>query len=104
MGLSATVPEWLRASTPGTEIAEHVQPGAARDEPWGTPGDALKIRVAARAIAGSANGAVREFLATYLGLPRNEVRIPRGERSRPKTIRVAPPPDQVAHRLTGNSA
>lgn len=104
MGLSATVPEWLRASAPGTEIVVHVQPGAARDELCGTHGGALKIRVAARAIEGSANGAVREFLATCLGLPRNEVRILRGERSRRKTIRVALPPDQVAHRLTGNSA
>ncbi len=104
MGLNAAWPDWLRSSTAGTEISVHVQPGAAHDELCGTHGGALKIRVTARAVEGGANRAVCEFLATCLGLPRNEVRILRGERSRRKTIRVALPPDQVAYRLTGNRA
>lgn len=102
MGLNAAWPEWLRSSTAGTEISVHVQPGAAHDERCGTLGSPLKIRVTARAVEGKANRAVCEFLATCLGLPRNEVKILRGERSRQKTIRVALPPDQVAHQITGN--
>ena len=98
MGLS-----WLRAAAGGSELATHIQPGASACELCGTHGDALKIRITARAVEGAANTALSEFLATRLGLPLREVRILRGGKSRRKAIWVALPPDQVEQRLMGTT-
>jgi uncharacterized protein len=98
MGLS-----WLRAARDGVELLVHVQPGAAVLGVCGTHGDALKIRIRARAVEGAANAALTDYLAILLGLSRGEVRILRGEKSRRKMIWVALPPDQVEQRLMGTT-
>lgn len=95
------VTNWMRAADGGVEIALHVQPGAARCEISGLHGNALKIRIAAQAVDGAANGALLEFLARCLGLPRKEVRIVRGEKSRRKAVWVAASPDEAQRRLMG---
>jgi uncharacterized protein (TIGR00251 family) len=81
----------------------HVQPGGAQNEISGLHGDALKVRIAARAVEGAANGALLEFLARCLGLPRREVRILRGEKSRRKTVWAAVSPDEAERRLMGKT-
>lgn len=65
-----------------------VQPGASRDEVSGMHGDAIKIRLRARAVDGKANAALVEFLAGRLGVPRSRVEIKSGASSRIKTIAV----------------
>ena len=64
----------------------HVQPGAKRSEFAGKHGDRLKIRLAAPAHEGRANDALVEFLAGYYRVPRRNVTIVSGLRSRQKRV------------------
>lgn len=96
----AAFPPWLApAPDGGARLCIHVQPGAARSELAGTHGDALKIRVAAAASEGAANAALIEFLAGLLKLPRREVTIVQGERSRRKIVHVRADPAAVGRCL-----
>ena len=64
----------------------HVQPGASRTEFAGKHGERLKVRIAARAVNDKANEALIEFLAAHYGVPRRNVRITSGLKSRQKRV------------------
>ena len=64
----------------------HVQPGASRTEFAGRHGERIKVRLAARAQDGKANDALIEFLAQHYGVPRRNVRITSGLKSRQKRV------------------
>ena len=64
----------------------HVQPGAKRSEFAGMHGDRVKVRLAAPAVEGKANEALVEFLAGHYGVPRRNVRIAAGLKSRRKRV------------------
>ena len=64
----------------------HVQPGAARSEFAGEHGGRMKLRLAAPPVEGKANAALIEFLADYFGVPKRNVRIAAGLRSRQKRV------------------
>lgn len=64
----------------------HVQPGASRTQFAGKHGDRLKVRLAAPAHDGKANRALIVFLAEYYGVPRRNVRITAGLKSRQKRV------------------
>ena len=64
----------------------HVQPGAKRSEFAGMHGERIKIRLAAPAHEGKANAALIEFLAGHYGVPRRDVRIAAGLKSRRKRV------------------
>ena len=64
----------------------HVQPGAKRSEFAGKHGERLKVRLAAPAHEGRANDALVEFLAGHYGVPRRNVTIVSGLRSRRKRV------------------
>jgi uncharacterized protein len=64
----------------------HVQPGASRSEFAGRHGDRIKVRLAAPAVEGRANEALIEFLAEHFGVPRRNVRIAAGLKSRRKRV------------------
>jgi uncharacterized protein len=90
-------PAWLRAGEAGgSELSIHAQPGARRSELAGEHGDALKVRIAARAVEGAANSALTDFLADRLGVAHRDIRLLRGDKSRRKTIWVALPPEAIA--------
>lgn len=95
---------WLTASGGGCELTLHVQPGAARTEWAGEHGDALKLRLHARAVEGAANAALMEFLASRLGLPKRDVKLLRGEKSRRKTLWVDATAERVLATLSGRPA
>lgn len=89
-------PVWLAAGTlGGSEITLHVQPGASKSELAGLHGDTLKLRISARAVEGAANAAVLDFLAGWLDLPKRDVKLLRGEKSRRKTVWVPIPPEAI---------
>jgi uncharacterized protein len=80
---------WYRRNPDGSlSISIHAQPGAKRTEVCGLHGDALKIRVAAPALEDRANDALVEFLATQLGVPKRDVTIVSGGKSREKRIDI----------------
>lgn len=64
-----------------------VQPAAPRDEllGWNTAGE-LRIKVAAPPREGEANKELVRFLAKRFSLPRREIIVESGEKSRLKTI------------------
>ena len=65
-----------------------VQPGAKRSEFAGRHGARVKIRVAAPALENRANEALIEFLAAHYRVPKRNVRIEAGLRSRDKRVVV----------------
>ena len=73
----------------------HVQPGASRSGLAGEHGDALKVRIQARAVEGAANAALTDFLADTLGVARRQVRLLRGDKSRRKVLWIALPPEAI---------
>lgn len=64
----------------------HVQPGAKRTEFAGKHGDRIKVRLAAPALEGKANAALVEFLADHYRVPKRNVTIAAGLRSRAKRV------------------
>ena len=64
----------------------HIQPGASRTEFAGRHGERIKVRIAARAVDGKANAALIEFLAEHYRVPRRNVRIIAGLKSRQKRV------------------
>ena len=65
-----------------------VIPNAPRNEIAGWLGTALKVKVHAPALEGRANDELLEFLAEALGLPRRNVTLLRGDKSRQKVVRI----------------
>jgi uncharacterized protein len=68
----------------------YVQPGASRTEFAGKHGDRIKVRVSGRAVDGKANEVLIEFLAAHYGVPRRNVRIVSGLKSRQKRAQIVP--------------
>jgi len=85
-----------------------VRPAARRPTvggQWdGRLGPALIVAVAAPAVDGKANEAVRRALADALGVHRRHITIVAGARSRDKLVAIADPPADLTstlRRLTG---
>ena len=76
----------LESTAEGIRLLLHVQPGASRSEVAGLHGNALKVRVAARAIEGAANRELVRYLAERLGIPRAALNVVAGEHARRKAI------------------
>ena len=71
----------------------HVQPGAKRSEFAGRHGERIKLRLAAPPVEGKANSALIEFLADYFGVPRRNVSIVSGVKSRAKRVAIEGAPE-----------
>jgi uncharacterized protein len=90
---AAAQPSPVRGGAGHVTLSVHVQPGARLTE-WagvrrdGLHGDALRLRVAARAVDGQANAACTAFVAECAGVPRGHVSLVRGARSRAKLFRI----------------
>jgi uncharacterized protein (TIGR00251 family) len=69
-------------------VAVRVTPSAGRDALLGWQDDVLRLSVAAPAQRGKANEAALRLLSVALGLPRERLRIVRGQTSRRKVIAV----------------
>ena len=78
----------LRVAGATVTLNLHVQPGARNTEWAGRHGDALKLRIAARAVDGQANEACTAFLANAAGVARSAVSIVHGDKSRSKLFRI----------------
>jgi uncharacterized protein (TIGR00251 family) len=83
--------DWRREERGALVLNVHVQPGARRTEVAGLYGAALKLRLAAPAVDGKANAALRAFLADAFDVPLRHVTLVRGETSRDKVVRIEAP-------------
>ena len=63
-----------------------MQPGASRSEFAGRHGERIKVRLAARAVDGKANQALVDLLAQHYKVPKRNVRIESGLKSRRKRV------------------
>lgn len=87
---------------PSCLLPFRIIPRAKRTEVSGTRGDAILVRLAAPPVDGAANAALVAFLADRLGVPRRQITLVSGEKSRDKTIRVdGLSREQVLERLYG---
>jgi uncharacterized protein YggU (UPF0235/DUF167 family) len=78
-------------------VAIHVRPGSRTADVGGRHGVALVVRVRERSVDGRATEAALSALASALGVPRRDVTLVRGARSRAKLVEV---PDAVAAVVT----
>ena len=66
----------------------HIVPNAQQNKVVGEHGSAIKIKLAAPAVEGKANAALRSFLAEQLEIPERAIALERGHKSREKIIRI----------------
>jgi len=78
----------IQETTEGVILTIHIQPKGARTEYVGIHGDALKFRVAAPPVDGSANHELCRFLAMELKVATSAVLIQSGQKGRRKRILV----------------
>jgi uncharacterized protein (TIGR00251 family) len=64
-------------------------PRSSRNEIIGKENDGIKIKLTAPPVDGKANKALVQFLANKLGVPKRDIEIVSGERSRQKAIRIS---------------
>jgi uncharacterized protein (TIGR00251 family) len=76
-------------------LAVRVHPGASREAVTMLDDGSVDVRLRARPIEGKANATLAALLAKRLGLPKRDVQVARGERSRQKLVEVALPSLQV---------
>jgi len=76
------------SSAPTAFLPVRVTPAASRDALLGWQGEVLRLSVAAPAQRGKANEAALRLLSAALGLPRERLRIVRGQTSRQKVIAI----------------
>lgn len=72
----------------GIKVRIRVRPGASRTAVGGGHGDALVVKVTARAVEGRATEAALRAVAEALGVRRRDVRLLSGATSRDKTVEV----------------
>lgn len=82
------MPDWLQATPDGVVVSLHVQPRASRNEIIGAQGGALKIRLTSPPVEGAANKLCCEYIAKLCGLPKRDVVLIAGERSRQKRVLI----------------
>lgn len=86
--------------THGTRLRVRVIPRARKHQIAGARDRALLVRLAAPPVEGAANEALIAFLSDLFDLPKRNIRLVSGERSRDKVVEIAGlTPTDVARRL-----
>jgi len=83
------IPGFISTTPTGVRLELRVMPRAPRTKVDGIRDGRLVVRVTAPPVDGAANEAVIAALAAALALPKREIRIVGGERSRNKTAEIA---------------
>ena len=78
----------LRSSAEGALLEIYVQPKSSKNELVGIHQGSLKIRLTAPPVEGEANKECVKFLAKLLGVPKSDIRIVQGHKSRQKTLSI----------------
>ncbi len=71
-----------------TDIEVKIITRSSRNEIVSGAGDAIKIKVTSPPVDGKANKAVIEMISKYSGIPKKDIEILSGEKSRNKKIRI----------------
>jgi uncharacterized protein len=87
----------------GVTFSVRVQPRASRSGVSGEVDGALRIRLAAPPVDGQANEELVIFLARLLDIPRRQVEIISGQRSKNKVVCVSGISAEICKKLTVDS-
>jgi uncharacterized protein (TIGR00251 family) len=79
---------WLQVRGADLLLRVRVQPRASHEGVEGVQGDRLRMRVSAPPVEGAANTRVVLVLAELLGIPRAQLRVTRGAKSREKDLLI----------------
>ena len=79
---------WCAAIDGGVRLAVQIQPNAKKTAVVGVLDDALKIKLQAAPIEGTANDALVRWVAATLSVPRSAVEITHGQTNKRKLISV----------------
>ncbi|MBA9006489.1 DUF167 domain-containing protein [Thermomonospora cellulosilytica] len=82
-------------------VAIRVGPGASRTRVGGGHGDALVVKVTARAVEGRATEAALRAVADALGVRRRDVTLVSGATSRDKVVEVAGDEREIRAKIDG---
>lgn len=82
------ISKYLVAHSEGTLLKLHIQPRASRTEISGVQEDSLKIRIASPPVEGEANRECIRFLSKILGIPKSQIAILQGQKSRHKVVLI----------------
>ncbi|GAA3233932.1 DUF167 domain-containing protein [Actinocorallia longicatena] len=80
-------------------LAIRVGPGSSRTRVGGGHGDALVVKVTARAVEGKATEAALKAVAEALGVPRRDIRLVSGASGRDKVIDVEGDVSQLTSKI-----
>lgn len=80
---------WWRREADGLRLAVRVQPRAGTDRVVGIQGGRLKLRIAAAPVDEAANERLVAYLSGLFDVPRAQVRLLQGARSRDKLVAIA---------------
>jgi uncharacterized protein len=83
-----TLPPFIRKSTEGTTVDIYVQPRASKNAMAGIHEGVLKVRLTAPPVEGEANRECLKFLAKVFLIPKSQLEVIQGHKSRHKTILV----------------
>lgn len=78
----------VQETAKGLEFRLHVLPRAKRCEIAGLHGGALKVKVTAPPVDDAANRAIIQYFSTLLGIPKSNIQILSGLKSREKRLQV----------------
>jgi len=81
--------ETRQRPAPSSTLELKIIPNAPRNEIVGWLGGALKVKIHAPALEGRANDELLDFLATTLAIPRRDLTLLRGDKSRRKIVQLA---------------
>jgi hypothetical protein len=70
------------------EFRLHVLPRAKRSEIAGLHGGALKVKISAPPMDNAANRAIIQYFSTLLGIPKSNIQILSGLKSRDKRLQI----------------
>jgi len=79
---------WLKQTGEGVMLDLLVQPRASRNEVVGVQGEELKVRLTSPPVDGAANKTCRAFVAKLLGVPKGDVELAAGDKSRHKRLLI----------------
>lgn len=91
----------ITTTTDGVIFSVHVQPRASRNEICGIHGNELKIRLTSPPVEGEANKLCIEFFAKLLKVPKSDITITAGDKSRHKTLKVSGATAETVLQLLG---
>ena len=77
---------FLNKTSAGVVLRVQVQPRSSQNQIVGLQGDALKIKLTSPPVDGAANKACCAYLAKVFGLPKREVELVAGQKSRQKKV------------------